>query len=125
MCTPISIDLTITVTATVAKGRVNLDFSPSIRFVPSQVVTLTVRNDKIKSFGQDGHWAVFFNAGDGKLVDEAKNDRSVITVVDRTNGVVTRRIKHFTGYNVTSGMIDDCDPTTDWYCLPLGDTEHR
>lgn len=122
-CTPISKDLTITVTATVTKGRVNLDFSPSVRFVPTKTVTFTVRNDDIKTKGENGNWAVFFRGNDGKLVDEAKNDASLITTLDRTNGVATRRIKHFTGYNVWSGAIEDCTPYVDPYCMPIGDTQ--
>lgn len=122
-CTPISRDLTITVNATVTKGRVNLDFSPSVRFDPTKSVTLTVRNDDIKTKGENGNWAVFFRGNDGKLVDEGKNDNSLVTRLDRTNGVVVRRIKHFTGYNVWSGQVEDCTPYVDPYCMPIGSTE--
>lgn len=121
-CPALASDLTITVKTTVANGRVNLDFSPSIRFNPRRPVTLVVKNDAIKTVGTAGSWAIFYNIGDGKLVDEALTDPSVVTYVDRTNGVAWRRIKHFTGFNVALGMVDDCTPYVDPGCVPVDGT---
>ena len=119
-CAPATEPITFTVVATVKGNRVNLDFSPSVRFVPGREVTLVTRNEKLKSWtGKAEPWAVFYNAGDDKLVDESKNDRSLITWLDRPNGTITRRIKHFTGYNFQTGQIEDCTPYVDPYCIPI------
>lgn len=122
-CSPIQRDLTITVVATVAHGRVTLDFSPSVRFQPSRPVWFVVKNDLIKTAWQPENWVVLFNDGHGNLVDEGASDRSVITYVDRVNGVALRRIKHFTGYEVGAGVVTDCTPYVDPGCLPVGDVE--
>jgi hypothetical protein len=125
-CAALSSDLTITVKATVADGRVNIDFSPNIRFSPARPVTLVVKNDAIKTGGTAGRWAIFYNSGDGKLVDEAVTDPSVVTYVDRAEGVAWRRIKHFSGFNVTSGQVEDCTPYIDPGCVPIdGTSEER
>jgi hypothetical protein len=123
-CDSIRTDLTITVVATVSGGKVNLDFSPNIRFNPTRPVWLVVKNDAIKTMYQPENWAVLYNPGNGAaLVDEGAIDREMITYVDRTNGVLARRVKHFTGYLVTSGTVTDCTPYVDAGCIPVGDVE--
>lgn len=123
-CASLESDITITVVATVTGGKMNLDFSPNIRFNPSRPVWLVVKNDAIKTMYRPENWAVLYNPGNGAaLIDEGALDRSVITYVDRTNGVLTRRVKHFTGYLVTSGTITDCEPYVDPDCVPVGSVE--
>lgn len=122
-CAPLTSDLTITVAATVVKGRVNLDFTPNVRFNPSHPVWLVVKNDAIRNAPVPGAWTVFYNSGDGKLVDEGVTDRSLLTFIDRTNGLAIRRIKHFSGYNVYLGTVDDCEPYVDAGCVPIGDAQ--
>ncbi|HEY0997325.1 MAG TPA: hypothetical protein VGD77_15120 [Gemmatimonadaceae bacterium] len=121
-CTTISRDLTITVVATVANDRVNLDFSPSVRFHPERAVWLVVQNDAIKTAWQPENWVILYNPGNGSLIDEGASDRSLVTYVNRTTGTALRRIKHFSGYQVGIG-ITDCTPYVDPGCLPIGDVE--
>ncbi|MHB1074094.1 MAG: hypothetical protein ACYC3Q_14970 [Gemmatimonadaceae bacterium] len=122
-CDPIGSDLTINVVATVAKGLVTLDFSPSVRFNPSRSVWFTSKNDAIKTTTEPGKWAVFFNPGNGQLQDEGATDRSLVTYLDRTNGLALRRIKHFTGYSIILGTVTDCQPYVDEGCYPEGSVQ--
>src|SRR5438132_1074530 len=42
-------------------------------------------------------------------VDEGKTDPDMKTYQDPTHGIIYRRLKHFSGYNVVFG-VDGCDP---------------
>lgn len=117
-CTTLTSDFTVTVTATVEHGRMNIDFSPNVRFSPSKPVWLVYRNDAIKTTDAATRWAIFYNPGDGRLIDEGAVDRSMITYVDRTAGLASRRVKHFSGFNISLGVYDDCTPYVDPYCVP-------
>ncbi len=124
-CDPIRDDITIKVVATVANGLVTLDFSPSVRFNPSRPVWFTTKNDAIKTTTEPAKWAVFFNSGNGVLQDEGATDRSVVTYLDRTNGLAVRRIKHFSGYSIIFAAVTDCEPYVDYGCYPVGSVEYQ
>ena len=56
----------------------------------------------------------------GPLVDESARDVTLATHVNVRTGPVWRRIEHFTGYNVYTGMVDDCTPGIDEGCYAIG-----
>lgn len=110
-CTPLSTPLTIRATVRSANGATWVDFSPSIRFVPSehsrQWVYMYMASEN----------AILFAPAIGALgVDDAADDATVRTFLDSHDGYTLRRIKHFTGYMTSSGRAcvegdPECSPT--------------
>jgi hypothetical protein len=103
-CKPAQGPITFTVTSwRNADGRPRVSFSPDVRFVPgtNQVLYLT---DAAPGVGKKATilWcSPLLPAG---CVDESLTDSTLTTWV--ANGAVARRIKHFSGYNVTFGFAD-------------------
>ena len=109
-CAPITTPIHIHAELREQDGRTWIDFSPELRFVPSD---------------NEAEWVYLFmrtNAAEGKYltsknapailwspaigvpgVDESLDDPTLKTKWDRRLGGVYRRIKHFSGYNVYSG----------------------
>src|SRR5688500_293282 len=109
-CTPITTPINIHAELREQDGRTWIDFSPELRFVPSD---------------DEGQWVYLFmrtTAAEGKFltgknappilwspaigvpgIDESLLDPTLKTKWDRRLGGVYRRIKHFSGYNVYSG----------------------
>jgi hypothetical protein len=123
-CTTLGQDESITVTATfgINGGGPAVDFSPELRFSPNAQVTLsTSLYAQILTAGADFfrqhpstlsffgmYYAPTFGAD---VVTDAGSDPSLVTHISLTTGLVWRRIKHFSGYNVTSGLA--CTPSPD------------
>jgi hypothetical protein len=93
-------------------GHPQTDFSPNLRFVPSNLPSQWV---EIK-FGDsraalDPRSAILYCKNPhAKCVDEAKKDPSLATRRDPLTGKIMRRIKHFSGYLVGAGdsrFMDD------------------
>lgn len=95
-------------------GHPRIDFSPSIRFVPSSIPTQWVVmsfTDFSASWNPIASINYCVSASANNCIDESKNDPSLATVKDPVTGMLTRRLKHFSGYNVFSGSGCD-DPST-------------
>ena len=110
-CVPLTTPLRIHATVRTAKAGTWVDFTPSLRFVPS--------NDSRQwsyIYMASKH-AILFAPSLGALgVDDAASDESVRTYLDARGDVTLRRIKHFTGYMTSSGRTcnfgePDCYPT--------------
>jgi hypothetical protein len=99
-----------------------VDFTPALRFSPTTQVTLSTSifgsfiavnrllfasNSDALNFLAMGYSPSLGNTG----VADYVSDRSLLTHVNLTSGVVWRRVKHFSGYYVTSG--DACTPSPD------------
>ncbi len=125
-CTAVTSPIHITASVTTIDGRDYVDFKPDIRFAPSTSpsgwVTLhTFRLAAIGGHGDLRRFSILFSdVPGGSIVDESASDPTLATYVNIRTGAVWRRIKHFTGYNVHSGMIDDCTPYVDDGCYPVG-----
>lgn len=125
-CTPTKGSIRVSATVSTIDGRDYVDFTPDIRFVPgsdpSRWVTIhTVRLAAIGGHGDLRRFAVLFSAvPGGTLVDEARTDATLATHVNVNTGAVWRRIEHFTGYNVHTGLVDDCTPGVDEGCYAIG-----
>lgn len=94
-------------------GHPRIDFSPSIRFVPSNDPTQWVVmsfTDFSASWNPMSSINYCVSASAANCIDESKSDPSLATVKDPVTGQLTRRLKHFSGYNVFSGSGCD-DPT--------------
>jgi hypothetical protein len=105
-CTPSATSVTFTAkTWNDASGNPQITFSPDVRFVPGKVVTLSIKAQKAS---QDSSGRVVWCPSDGSAcVDEALADPTLATVRDPQNGSLTRRVKHFSGYNVILGFGGD------------------
>ena len=111
-CTPLSTPLTIHATVRSANGATWVDFSPSIRFVPSEH-----SRQWVYMYMASANPILFAPTLGAQGVDDAADDATVRTFFDAHNaGYTLRRIKHFTGYMTSSGRAcvegeEDCTPT--------------
>jgi hypothetical protein len=123
-CKTLDDDQSITVTATYGftSHGLSIDFQPALRFSPKQEVRistgvyagiLTTFSDYFAANPSALHFLGIYYAPDlssaGKT--DAAFDYSLVTHVNLTTGQVWRRIKHFSGYNITTGL--PCDPSPD------------
>ena len=108
--------------AVLTPNGLKVDFSPHLRFAPSANVTLSTSVFASMLTQNSGYFAhhpealssLVLNYApsiDGKPIEDFLTDPSVVTHIDLTTGLVWRRVKHFSGYNQTSGQ--PCDPSPD------------
>jgi hypothetical protein len=119
-CIPNDRAVSITAKIWVNEDRVVVDFSPSLRFVPTAVVTISTnlfapilagRVDLAATPGALSQYELLFSPDGGTTkVREAGllNDPSLKTHIDLTTGFVWRRLKHFSGYVGAFG--EPCTP---------------
>jgi hypothetical protein len=116
-CAPLNRPIEIRATTRRLNGVDWVDFSPDIRFVPSERPSRWVwifmhTPQVIGSSGDLSRFSILFAERiGGPLVNDAATDPTMRTYIDTRSGVSSRRIKHFTGYAVSSGFA--CDPTLD------------
>jgi hypothetical protein len=120
-CTPASADIAVHATLKWSHNRLWVDFSPALRFVPTQIVTIStdVMSAGVRYYaGQDAAGNVFDNSNgrsrkwgimyageiDGNPVDDSRLDPSSQTRVDFATGKISRRVRHFSGYNILTGL---------------------
>lgn len=90
----------------VQDGREWVDFSPELRFKPSRYpfewVWIYMRTDA--ALLPDRSLQILWSPAIGVPgIDESLDDATLRTFVSPWSGYAYRRIKHFSGYNVTSG----------------------
>ena len=98
----------LTITATVrgaSSAHPSIDFSPAMRFSPDTKVELYIYVPRAER-RLTNSWVMNYCNDQQVCVDESLTDPSLATQTDRTNAIVFRRIKHFSGYIVTS-LTDD------------------
>ena len=104
-CVPSALPVRITAKSWLdASGHPQVDFQPAMRFSPTlgDGVQLFLMD---KKSAYDPSAKILYCAGttSSTCVDESLTDPSLATRTDAPNGFVYRRIKHFSGYNVTAG----------------------
>src|SRR5690242_16653932 len=111
-CTPASSPVSVSAKAWLdAANHPRVDFDTHIRFVPtsnpSQYVTIvfTDTSAALNSASDILYCAATYT----QCVSELSGDSTLVTVKDLNTHVVTRRIKHFSGYTVGDGG-GDCPP---------------
>ena len=112
-CTALQTTLKVHAEVRHADGVTSVDFTPSLRFVPS---TNSSRWVWILMYAPEAIGVAESNLSDfnilwasslgGPTVDEAIADSSLRTYVDTFQGISLRRIKHFSGYQL--GAERDC-----------------
>jgi len=123
-CTTLGDGESITVTATygITGNGASVDFSPALRFNPARQTTLstslysnvlTTASDFFASHPSAlRFFGMYYEASLGSsVVTDAAIDPSLVTHVNLSTGLVWRRVKHFSGYTVTTGAA--CDPSPD------------
>jgi hypothetical protein len=93
-------------------GREWIDFSPELRFKPSRLplqwVWIYMRTDAVTQ--PDASLRILWSPAIGVPgIDESVDDPTLRTFVSPWSGYAYRRIKHFSGYNVTSGRTAEAD----------------
>lgn len=113
-CTPATGIQTFQVTVRYDNGSPSAEFFPDVRFAPTTstrwsdwaILGLKVQGNLNKELG---YGILFRPTGSTQLIDEAATDPSLKAF--RTIGnVIARRIKHFSGYNVSLGFEETTDP---------------
>jgi len=124
-CTTLASGQSLTVTITYGFTSNNVpvfDISPGIRFNPNSVVTLgtnayaasiTANSSYYSAYPQALHYFGMYYTPDLGTTGytDAGKDNSLITHVNLSTGYVWRRVKHFSGYNIQTGL--PCDPSPD------------
>ena len=123
-CTALKGALKIHAKVRTAKLGTWVDFSPSLRFVPSNDsrdwVYMFMGTPNVVGATDLSRFSILFAPAIGaKGLDEAASDASLRTYVDTRSGITMRRIKHFTGYMTSSGR--SCDPEVETDCYPVPD----
>jgi len=102
-----------------AHGHPRVDFMPNVRFVPSSDPRQWVRitfSDLQASL--DLSFSILYCPSlHSRCKDESKKDPTLATYRDPITHQLTRRIKHFSGYNVAAG--DQSDDSVDSFLLTL------
>jgi hypothetical protein len=114
-CSTLNQPITITATSWEENGRSYTEFSPDIRFAPGKSVELSILREEIigerlslRTAIANNIWYVRRVGRNGFFVDEGWSDPYVRTQFDTQTGIVSRRIRHFSGWSVRSG---DCGST--------------
>jgi hypothetical protein len=120
-CEPISQSLKIHASVRTAKAGTWIDFSPAIRFVPStnasKWVWIYMHAPQVVAANEFSKYSILYTPRIGAAtIDEAKSDATLRTYVDTWSGITARRVKHFSGFVLSSGRA--CDPTVESDCYP-------
>jgi len=105
-----------------SSAGLSVDFSPALRFSPSTQVTIstTIFAPVIKAnrdyFASNpsalNPLAILYAPSLGVVgSSDYSRDASIITHIDLTSGLIWRRVKHFSGYSMTTG--ESCEPAPD------------
>jgi hypothetical protein len=108
-CTPEHDNITITAIVRGAQtDNPSVDFSPAMRFNPSMNVSLhiyvtnaaTLTNMTVMKYCPTiaGLASLSQSLAKNLCIDESKTDASLFTTIDRSQNLIWRRIKHFSGY---------------------------
>ena len=109
-CTPATKNVTLSVAVWLnSAGNPQVDFTPSVRFVPSadtaQWVMLTFADTAAAASPM--YNIDYCPSSTATCYDESQLDSTLATYRDPISGQLTRRIKHFSGYNVAAGYSGD------------------
>jgi hypothetical protein len=113
-CSTLKTAITITAKVNFVDGESTVEFSPDIRFSPNAMVILGAKRSALKGLFltndvKNAYSILFFRTVNGsrQFVDEAATDSELGTKYDNSNGWVSRRVRHFSGYYVRSGKACD------------------
>jgi hypothetical protein len=103
-CTPQTGPVVFTITTTVdTDGSSRVSVKPDVRFVPAKQVMAYFKD--AKGALTPGSYIAYCSVQGCE--DEGKTDPSMTTYRDPSQGIIYRRLKHFSGYNVVFGFGGD------------------
>jgi hypothetical protein len=108
-----------------AAGQPHLDFDRHVRFVPTDnpagwvMLTLSDYGTGIDLWSKIAYCQTELLSS---CVDESIADPTVATVTNPVTGKLTRRVKHFSGYSLTSGRDDDSSSESAFNKIGVGTT---
>lgn len=116
-CQPVSQPVTIKAEVRSTDGVPWVFFSPNLRFVPSAYPTRWVwlymeTRGAWDSLEPDRFTILWFSETGAEPIDESLSDPTLKTYVWPAAGLVYRRIKHFSGYQVHDGRSATVDAET-------------
>ena len=89
-----------------ASDRPSIDFYPAMRFSPEKHVKLHIYVP-VDAEAFQKTWVMKYCNDLNVCVDESLNDAALRSFVDSQNKIVFRRIKHFSGYILNSGFLEE------------------
>lgn len=103
-CKPLAAKLNVHAEVRNEQGRTWVDFTPALRFVPSdnpkEWAYIIMSSSGAKGATDLSRFNIFYSTSFGGLsIDESAEDASLRTYVDKSSGLLMRRIKHWSGYN--------------------------
>ena len=115
-CTPLQTSIRVHAEVRRVNGETAVDFTPSLRFVPSDnparwVWLVLYTPSAVGSTNLTDYNILWESTFGAQTVDETPSDSSLRTYVDTWQGISLRRIKHFTGYIMPGGR--SCDPANE------------
>jgi hypothetical protein len=122
-CWPLQSTLKVHAEVRTSGGRTWVDFTPSLRFVPSTSASKWVwiamwTPGAVGSTDISKYNILWAQSIGGATVDETPTDSSLRTYVDTFSGISLRRIKHFSGFTIETGK--ECNPGEE--CAGAGTT---
>jgi hypothetical protein len=107
-CEPLSSSITIKAEVRVTNGVPWVYFTPNLRFVPSSYPTRWVwlyleSRQRLDPADMDRFKILWFSEVGAQAIDESLSDPTLVTHLWPDVGLVYRRIKHFSGYQVHDG----------------------
>ena len=122
-CEPLTTGIDIHAEVRNLDGRVWVDFTPAIRFVPTdnpeQYVWILMKSSVAETADLRTMSILWSPAIGEESVNEAATDSTLRTYVWRAGGIAFRRIKHFSVYNVHDGIIEDIEPIVEALVSPV------
>jgi hypothetical protein len=123
-CTTLDAGQSVKIRAVLAltASGLSIDFSPALRFSPTTAVTISTgifapvikanRDYFAKNPSALNPLAILYAPAMGAAgSSDYTRDASIVTHVDLTTGTIWRRVKHFSGYSMTTG--EACEPAPD------------
>lgn len=122
-CVAATSPITLPVTLSMVNRRIVIHFGKDLRFMPSadpeRQVQLVVNAPAVKSSTEplSAFNILWIPSDQDRYVDESVTDPSLATIVDRSQGRIIRRLKHFSGYYVHLGRSSECEVGVDEGCV--------
>jgi hypothetical protein len=115
-CKPLQSTLKVHAEVRRSDGRMWVDFTPSLRFVPSTnasnwVWMVMYTPDAAGSTDLSKYNILWAHSIGGETVDETTSDPTVRTYVDTFSRLSLRRIKHFSGFTIETGKDGTSEPS--------------
>jgi hypothetical protein len=122
-CDALTTDIQIHAEVRSLDGRTWVDFSPALRFVPTEdsenFVWIMMKSDVAATAPLSAMSVLWAPSIGAEGVNEAATDSTLRTYVWRAGGIAFRRIKHFSGYNIADGVISDADTVIEALVSPV------